>query len=349
MLRNAVGSTAGRVRTGRPGSLADDEFSYVECITRDIDLTLRHFAEAAPHLTLELVRVLDGRSRPSSGTHLRPGDGGSADDRHECARLPDRGKRRGIDVPFVIITGRGDEATAIAALKLGAYDYIVKRDSYLTQLPYAIDNAIARFQLVQLNRRLRTELDQKDQFLAMLAHELRNPLAPMRTALELLQRFGEQRNLVERAHDVLGRQITHMARLLDDLLDVSRITSGRITMNLQELDLRDIVSEAIDSTLPLIEARRHDLVTTLPERSLPIRGDNTRLVQVFVNLLNNAAKYTDERGTLRIAAAAEGAQAVVRVVDTGAGISPQLLPGFSICSHRTIAPSIARKVGSGWA
>ena len=181
----------------------------------------------------------------------------------------------------------------------------------------------------------------------MLAHELRNPLAPMRTALELLQRFGEQRTVVERAHDVIGRQITHMARLLDDLLDVSRITTGRITLNPQELDLRDVVAEAVYSTRALIDARRHDLVHSAPEQPLLIRGDTTRLVQVFVNLLNNAAKYTDEQGTIRVPPRAEGTQAVVRVVDTGTGISSRLLPPSSTSSRRTIARSIGHKAGSG--
>jgi CheY-like chemotaxis protein len=160
----------------------------------------------------------------------------------------------------------------------------------------------------------------------MLAHELRNPLAPMRTALELLQRFSEQRTVVERAHDVIGRQILHMARLLDDLLDVSRITTGRITLNWQELDLQDLVAEAVYSTRALIEARRHSLITALPEQALVIRGDSTRLVQVLVNLLNNAAKYTDEGGAIRLAASSEGAHAVLRVQDTGMGISSRLLP-----------------------
>jgi signal transduction histidine kinase len=326
VLRNAVNDHRQVGEAGSPGSLRPRRVLYVEYNAADIDLTLRHFAEAAPQFSLELVRSskaalirLGERPFDLVMTDLRLPDMNALDCLSEA-------RRRDIDVPFVIITGGGDEASAIAALKLGAYDYIVKRDGYLTQLPYALDNAYARFQLAQLNRRLHTELVQKDQFLAMLAHELRNPLAPMRTALELLQRFGGQRDLVERAHDVLGRQIRHMARLLDDLLDVSRITSGRITIELEDLDLRALVGEGIESTRSLIEARGHDLVTTMPDHALPIRGDNTRLVQVFVNLLNNAAKYTDERGSIRVTVAAEGEEAVVRVVDTGVGISSQLLP-----------------------
>ena len=474
VIRNAV-TEHGMPRDERSsGGLRPRSVLYVESNAADIELTERLFDEAAPQIRLDVVRSssdalarLEERTFDLVLTDLRVPDMNAID-------LLIEAKRREVNVPFVVITGRGDEATAIAALKLGAYDYIVKRDNYLTHLPYAIDNAITRFQLVELNRRLRTELEerkrlqqstaeslalldtlqihapigiafiddgfrfrrvndemaaidgvtvaghlgqpvfeilpdlwskieplcravlkgesvrnveisgetpaqpgekrhwlasfypvrshnpdtlgigaivkevteekraeaslrthavelaeaarQKDEFLAMLAHELRNPLAPMRTALELLQRFGEQRTIVDRAHEVIGRQITHMARLLDDLLDVSRITTGRITLNPQEVDLRDVVSEGIDSTRALIDARRHDLVIDLSGRPLLIRGDTTRLVQVFVNLLNNAAKYTDEHGTIRVTAAAEGTQAVVRVVDTGTGISPRLLP-----------------------
>jgi PAS domain S-box-containing protein len=167
---------------------------------------------------------------------------------------------------------------------------------------------------------------QKDEFLAMLGHELRNPLAPIRTALELLRRVGPQHAMARRAWDVIDRQITHMVRLLEDLLEVSRITSGRINLNIQEIDLRRIVTEAIESTRPLIEARHHYLETVVPDRPLVVRGDGTRLVQVLVNLLNNAAKYTDEGGTIRVVVDDRGGEAILRVIDNGAGISPRLLP-----------------------
>ena len=359
-------------------------------------------------------------------------------------------------------------------MKLGAYDYIVKRDNYLTHLPYAIDNAIARFQLVELNRRLRTELEERKRLqqstaesLALLdtlqihapigiafiddgfrfrrvndemaaidgvtvAGHLGQPvfeiLPDLWSKIEPLCRAvlkgesvrnveisgetpaqpGEKRHWLAsfypvRSHnpDTLGigaivKEVTEEKRprprcarmpwswprppvrrtsswrcsptscaiplrpcarhsscssasasnalsstaLTRSSADRSRTwracstisstspgsRAGRITLNPQEVDLRDVVSEGIDSTRALIDARRHDLVTDLSGRPLLIRGDTTRLVQVFVNLLNNAAKYTDEHGTIRVTAAAEGTQAVVRVVDTGTGISPRLLP-----------------------
>jgi PAS domain S-box-containing protein len=167
---------------------------------------------------------------------------------------------------------------------------------------------------------------QKDEFIAMLSHELRNPLAPVRSALELLRRFGPQNAIAASTFDVMERQIKHMVRLLDDLLDVSRITSGRIRLNMQLIDVRQVIGDGIESARSLIDRRRHRLETVLPPEPVFVRGDATRLVQVLVNLLNNAAKYTPEGGTIRLAASAEDADAVLRVADTGAGISPRLLP-----------------------
>ena len=188
---------------------------------------------------------------------------------------------------------------------------------------------------------------QKDEFLAMLSHELRNPLAPIRTAVGLLRRAENQDDISATAHDVIDRQVTHMTRLLDDLLDVARITSGRINLNLHDVDLREVVKDAIESVGNLLTARRHALLTSVPPGPVAVRGDATRLVQVVVNLLNNAAKYTNEGGTITLDIMSEGPNAVVRVRDTGMGIPPRLLPRSSICSRRTNERSIALRVG--WA
>jgi signal transduction histidine kinase len=319
---------------------------YVEASAADVDLTVRHMTQWAPHLTLDIAR---SSSDALAFLEDTPVDLVMAD-----LRLPDLNalellretRSLGLDTPFLVITGRGDESTAVAALKLGAHDYIVKRENYLTQLPYAIDNAIQRAELVRINHRLQGEVAerakaetalrvqaealadssrQKDEFLAMLGHELRNPLAPVRTALELLQRGGGAPAIAERAHTVMDRHISHMVRMVDDLLDVARITSGRIRLNVEETDMRQVAAEAVDCVRPLIETRRQHLEVSVSPDAIPIRGDVTRLVQVATNLLDNAAKYTAEGGAIRVTVRQEEPYAVLRVADTGVGISPRLL------------------------
>ncbi len=167
----------------------------------------------------------------------------------------------------------------------------------------------------------------KDEFLAMLGHELRNPLLPIRSAVMLLRRGANTPELHAKTYDVIERQLTHMSRLLDDLLDISRITRGRITLKVAEsIDLRAIIAEAVDNVRDLITARRHHLQLELPDTPSLIRGDHTRLVQVVVNLLHNAAKYTDPEGQIHLTIAPEEGTAVLRVRDNGSGISPRILP-----------------------
>lgn len=162
----------------------------------------------------------------------------------------------------------------------------------------------------------------KDDFLAMLGHELRNPLAPMRTALDLMDLrpagFEDERR-------ILRRQVDHMSRLVDDLLDISRITRGTLTMELRSVRLDAVVDRAIELSSPLLEARAHHLVRDL-EADVWVRGDEHRLAQIATNLLTNAAKYTPKGGRIRVEARAEGDRAVLRVIDDGEGIAPELLP-----------------------
>jgi PAS domain S-box-containing protein len=167
---------------------------------------------------------------------------------------------------------------------------------------------------------------QMGEFIAMLAHELRNPLAPIRNALQVmgLRRFGDPQ--LEWCRGVLDRQVSHLGRLVDDLLDVNRITSGKILLKLVPVDLASVVERAIESSTPLLQQRGHRLEIDLPKTPLIVCADATRLSQVFLNLLNNAAKYTPEGGVVRLEAAAEGTHAVVRVRDNGVGISADLLP-----------------------
>ena len=165
---------------------------------------------------------------------------------------------------------------------------------------------------------------QKDQFLAMLAHELRNPLAPVRNALETI-RLDADPTAIRRACELAGRQVGHMARLIDDLLDVSRITSGKIRLKSETVDLTRVLNDAIEGCRPLIEAGRHRLGVSLPPGPVFVEGDPTRLEQVFANLLNNAAKYTEPGGTIDVSAEPEGGEVLVRVRDNGIGLGEEML------------------------
>ena len=166
----------------------------------------------------------------------------------------------------------------------------------------------------------------KDEFLAMLAHELRNPLAPVRNAMAVLRLAGPNEAILQRQRKIIERQVTHMARLLDDLLDVSRITQGKITLQRQPLALLDVLAHAAEVAAPVIEGRCHQLHLNLPPAGLRVEGDLDRLAQVVGNLLTNAAKYTPEGGQIWLEATRENGHAVVRVRDNGVGIAPEMLP-----------------------
>jgi signal transduction histidine kinase/DNA-binding response OmpR family regulator len=163
----------------------------------------------------------------------------------------------------------------------------------------------------------------KDEFLAMLGHELRNPLAPILTALQLMNLRGLTGG--ERERSIIERQVKHVVRLVDDLLDVSRITRGKVQLRREYLDTADVVAKAIEMTGPAIEERHHTLIVNVP-RGLGTDGDSGRLAQVFANLLTNAAKYTDAEGVIRVDAFREADEIVVRVADNGSGIAPDTLP-----------------------
>ena len=166
----------------------------------------------------------------------------------------------------------------------------------------------------------------KDDFLAMLSHELRNPLAAMQGAIELMHRKSVADPELSWVRDVLARQNKHLVRLIEDLLDVSRITRGRVNLKMERIDFRDVVMQAVEMSRPLIESRGHDFSVHVPDAVLPVNGDLTRLAQVLSNLLANAAKYTDDGGRIAISAEADGEQVLVCVSDNGRGIAHDILP-----------------------
>jgi signal transduction histidine kinase/ActR/RegA family two-component response regulator len=170
---------------------------------------------------------------------------------------------------------------------------------------------------------LRAAARTKDQFLATLAHELRNPLAPITNAVEILRRSGSGNPTQQRALEIMSRQVQQMVRLIDDLLDVSRITTGKVLLDMSRVDLVAVLNSAVEIAAPGIAARRHALSLDLPEGPVFVHGDSTRLAQVFANLLNNASKYTAEGGRIAVRLEEGPDECTVRVEDTGVGIAPE--------------------------
>lgn len=181
------------------------------------------------------------------------------------------------------------------------------------------DRLQAEEALQEANRR-------KDEFLATLAHELRNPLAPIRNGLQLIGLAGRDWTLVDQARSLMERQMEQMVRLVDDLLDVSRITRNILELRKARIELADVLRGAIETSHPSIAALQHELLTEIPAEPLPLYADMTRLVQVFANLLNNAAKYTPQGGRIKLTARRAGATAIVTVSDSGIGIPAEILP-----------------------
>ena len=177
----------------------------------------------------------------------------------------------------------------------------------------------------QAEEALRTADRRKDEFLATLAHELRNPLAPIRTGLDILRLRSGDAQATQRATDIMERQLRQMVRLVDDLLDVSRINTGKFAIKTGRVELKAMVNDALEVVRPYIELHGHDLVIDLPDRPVFLHGDATRLAQILSNLLNNAAKYTNRGGRVSLKATVEDRTLVMVVADTGIGIAPDML------------------------
>jgi len=201
--------------------------------------------------------------------------------------------------------------------RYGAADVALAQD-LAGRAAMAIDNA-------RLYRDIQENDRRKNEFLAMLAHELRNPLAPIRNAVQVLRMLDLKDDDLHWANDVITRQVDQMVRLVDDLLDISRITGGKIQLRRERIEATAAVARAVETSRPLIDARRHELTVALPEEPIWVDADLVRLAQVLANLLNNAAKYTTEGGKITLSVNKDGEQAVFRVRDNGIGISPEML------------------------
>jgi PAS domain S-box-containing protein len=226
-----------------------------------------------------------------------------------------------LGVPFV---ARAGENLGLVQLS-DKYDgeFTAADEAVLVQLAQLASVAIEN---VRLNERLREQDRRKDEFLATLAHELRNPLAPIRTGIQVLERGMHDPEQAPRLLAMMDRQLGHLVHMVDDLLDISRVTLGKVSLKRQRIDARAALDSALETTRPLIEARRHELAVRLPGDELPLDVDPTRLSQVFANLINNAAKYTPPGGRILIAAESRAGAVEVRVSDTGIGIPELMLP-----------------------
>jgi signal transduction histidine kinase len=219
---------------------------------------------------------------------------------------------------------RLNESLSAANAALDAANRTLKREAESEQALLNASLAKANRELAAGNAALLDADRRKDDFLAILAHELRNPLTPIRAAVAILQRLGANDPTVVAMRDLIERQALHMTRLIDDLLDVSRITQGKINLKPQPVDIGTIAKRAIESSQPAIDERRHGIVVKAGE-ALFVNGDAVRLTQVIGNLINNAVKYTPEGGRIEVELGAEGGHAVVAVRDNGIGIESEYL------------------------
>jgi signal transduction histidine kinase/DNA-binding response OmpR family regulator len=239
--------------------------------------------------------------------------------REKQFRLWSNGARAAAICPLMA----GDEAR-------GALVLLGRAEAFDAQRTAVIREIASRASIAMENARLYTVVQEadrrKNEFLAMLAHELRNPLAPIRNAVHIMQGDEVPAERMRWARDVIGRQADHMTRLIDDLLDVSRIVQGKVTVRPEKLSLAAIVERSVEATMPRTQAREQVLAVTLPPEPLEISGDAVRLSQVLSNLLNNASKFSGPGATIHVHASIEGGEVKVAVRDEGVGIAPEFLP-----------------------
>jgi signal transduction histidine kinase len=229
--------------------------------------------------------------------------------------------------PIVVLSALNDLNVALESMRLGAQDYLVKGEFEHALLPRAIRYAIERKRLQEGMSAARAEAERanavKDDFFAMLGHELRNPLAPIVTALNVLERKGGAG--IDRELTILRRQVQHVVRLVDDLLDVARIARGKVELHRENVDVADVVEAGVETAAPLIEERQHSLSVEAPRGTCFIHGDASRLAQVVANLLTNAAKYTNVGGKIRVSVARNDGFVEIAVGDNGVGMDQELI------------------------
>jgi signal transduction histidine kinase len=256
-------------------------------------------------------------------------------DGYELAELM-RGTERTRRVPIIFVTaGAADRQRRFRGYETGAVDFLNKpiepdilrsKASVFFELYQQRDQIAAQRDELKVYAEALTEADRrKDEFLATLAHELRNPLSPIRNGLDIL-RASPTAPKAEEIRDMMDRQLSHLVRLVDDLLDVSRVSQGKVELRKEQIALGDLLKTAVEASSPLISAGRHELILDLPDAEVWLDADLTRLSQVVSNLLNNAAKYTPEGGRIVLSARREPGEVSIAVSDNGIGIPADMLP-----------------------
>ncbi|UDF04108.1 response regulator [Asticcacaulis sp. AND118] len=254
-----------------------------------------------------------------------------------------RGAERTRRIPIIFLTaGTAGRERRFRGYEAGAVDFLqkpIEGDILKSKVEIFVELYEQRRQIAQQRDALQAQTDEiqrtsealreadhrKDVFLATLAHELRNPMAPIRNGLQIL-RMAPDSPMAGNVRDMMDRQMTHLVRLVDDLLDVSRVSQGKIELKREHLTLRSVVEAAVETARPVIDQAGHSFALDLPDEELWVDGDLTRLAQIVANLLNNAAKYTPEDGRIGLSLRRDGGQAVLRVSDTGLGIDADMLP-----------------------
>lgn len=243
-------------------------------------------------------------------------------------------------IPFIVMTAKNDSELALRAVREGAQDYLAKNqvqgELLSRSIRYAIErqrseatiNRIVREVTEQkrMEAKLREAERKKDEFLAMLSHELRNPLASLTMAVRLLGLQNNESQLHYEARMTIQRQVAQLTRLIDDLLEVSRLAAGKLHFKKERVALNRIVANAIETVRPLLNQHTHDLKVSLAQETIWLDADSARVEQVIVNLLTNAAKYTNEGGSISVTVEQKQNDGVLRVRDNGIGIAPELLP-----------------------
>jgi signal transduction histidine kinase len=248
---------------------------------------------------------------------------------------------QGCGGPVILLTGQGQSRTALDALDAGASDYLEKAGLTPPMLERAIRYTLAQHTAaIELERKVKERTEElatanealqevnrrKDEFLSTLGHELRNPLAPILNALEIMRLAGDKFETIGRQRERLERQVGQMVRLVDDLLDVSRITTGKLRLTSEPLTLQEILTATLEISRIHLEKARLKFTTDIPADPIPLIGDRIRLTQAFSNLLNNAAKYTEPGGRVSLSVSLTRDRVAIRVRDTGVGIPRDVLP-----------------------